>query len=51
MIGALGRPRDSIPPDALTPYTMDAAVDNYLRLIDSTHSSSVVVGAPDHRKG
>jgi hypothetical protein len=34
MSDALSRPRDSLPPDALTPYTMEAAVDNYLRLID-----------------
>ena len=30
-----GPPRGAVPPDALTPFTRDAAVDNYLRLIES----------------
>jgi glycosyltransferase involved in cell wall biosynthesis len=32
MIEALGRPTSALPPDVLTPFTRDAAVDHYLRL-------------------
>jgi glycosyltransferase involved in cell wall biosynthesis len=35
MIDALDRPRGALPPDALTPFTRDAAVEHYLRLIES----------------
>ena len=35
IIGALARPAGSLPPDALLPFTRDAAVDNYLRLIEN----------------
>ncbi len=42
MVETLDRPELSIPPDALTPFTREAAVDHYLRLIDS---------APNHRLG
>ena len=35
MIDVLERPGDRLPPDALTPYTMDAAVDHYLQLIEN----------------
>jgi len=35
MIDALDRPADALPPDALTPFTRDAAVDHYLRLIEN----------------
>jgi glycosyltransferase involved in cell wall biosynthesis len=35
MIGALDRPGDPVPPDALTPFTRDAAVDHYLSLIEN----------------
>ncbi len=35
MIHALDRPRDTVPLDALTPFTRDAAVDHYLRLIEN----------------
>jgi glycosyltransferase involved in cell wall biosynthesis len=31
---ALDRPADALPPGALTPFTRDAAVDHYLRLIE-----------------
>jgi hypothetical protein len=34
MIDALDAPADTVPPDALTPCTREAAVDNYLRLIE-----------------
>ncbi len=34
MIDALDRPRGTVPPDALSPFTSDAAVDQYLRLIE-----------------
>ena len=34
MVQALEGPVDAVPPEALTPFTRDAAVDNYLRLID-----------------
>jgi glycosyltransferase involved in cell wall biosynthesis len=33
MANALDGPASTVPPDALTPFTLDAAVDNYLRLI------------------
>jgi glycosyltransferase involved in cell wall biosynthesis len=33
MANALDEPASTVPPDALTPFTLDAAVDNYLRLI------------------
>jgi glycosyltransferase involved in cell wall biosynthesis len=33
--GVLEEPSSALPPDALTPFTRDAAVDNYLRLIES----------------
>lgn len=35
MIDALERPRGPVPPDTLTPFTRDAAVDHYLRLIEN----------------
>jgi glycosyltransferase involved in cell wall biosynthesis len=35
MVGALSGPANEVPPDALTPFTRDAAVDNYLHLIES----------------
>ena len=35
MIDALDRPGDPVPPDALTPFTRDAAVDHYLSLIEN----------------
>jgi glycosyltransferase involved in cell wall biosynthesis len=35
MLEALDRPSAAVPPDALAPYTRDAAVDNYLRVIES----------------
>jgi glycosyltransferase involved in cell wall biosynthesis len=31
---ALDRPSDAVPPDALTPFTRDAAVANYLQIIE-----------------
>jgi glycosyltransferase involved in cell wall biosynthesis len=34
MVDALDRPSETVPLDALTPFTRDAAVDNYLRLIE-----------------
>jgi glycosyltransferase involved in cell wall biosynthesis len=34
MIHALEQPANTVPPDALTPFTMDAAVDHYLSLIE-----------------
>jgi glycosyltransferase involved in cell wall biosynthesis len=35
MIAALARPAGTPPVDALTPFTMDAAVDNYLHLVEN----------------
>ena len=35
MLEALDHPRGAVPQEALTPFTRDAAVDNYLRLIES----------------
>jgi glycosyltransferase involved in cell wall biosynthesis len=35
MVDVLSRPVIAVPPDALTPFTRDAAVDNYLHLIES----------------
>jgi glycosyltransferase involved in cell wall biosynthesis len=35
MLGALERPTLTIPLDALTPFTRDAAVDHYLRVIEN----------------
>jgi glycosyltransferase involved in cell wall biosynthesis len=35
MSAALDRPPEPLPPDALTPFTRDAAVDHYLRLIEN----------------
>lgn len=35
MSEALGRPRRIVPPDALAPFTRNAAVDHYLNLIES----------------
>jgi glycosyltransferase involved in cell wall biosynthesis len=35
MSGALDRPAGNVPPDALRPFTRDAAVDHYLRLIEN----------------
>ena len=35
MLDALERPPGRVPPDALIPFTRDAAVDHYLRLIES----------------
>ena len=38
MAAALSAPRRPLPPDALQPYTMDHAVDQYCRIIDEvTH--------------
>jgi glycosyltransferase involved in cell wall biosynthesis len=42
MLETMNRPRLSIPVDALTPFTREAAVDHYLRLIEN---------AADHRSG
>jgi glycosyltransferase involved in cell wall biosynthesis len=36
MIDALDRPSQNVPVDALAPFTRDAAVDHYLRLIENT---------------
>jgi glycosyltransferase involved in cell wall biosynthesis len=36
MIDALERPACAVPPEALAPFTRDAAVEHYLRLIEST---------------
>lgn len=36
MLDALERPREPVPLDALQPFTRDAAVDHYLRLIENT---------------
>ena len=36
MSAAMDLPPGIVPPDALAPFTMDAAVDHYLRLIEST---------------
>lgn len=36
MLEALDRPAGTVPPDALTPFTSDAAVDHYLHLIENT---------------
>ncbi len=35
MVDALDRPSGTVPLDALAPFTRDAAVDNYLRLIEN----------------
>jgi glycosyltransferase involved in cell wall biosynthesis len=35
IIAALERPVETVPPDALRPFTMDAAVNNYLSLIEN----------------
>jgi glycosyltransferase involved in cell wall biosynthesis len=35
ILETLERPSQAVPPDALTPFTMDAAVDEYLRVIES----------------
>ncbi len=35
VLDALTRPRYALPPDSLTPFTRDAAVDHYIRLIES----------------
>jgi hypothetical protein len=35
MIDTLDRPGSTVPPDALTAFTRDAAVDHYLSLIES----------------
>jgi glycosyltransferase involved in cell wall biosynthesis len=35
ILHALEQPAGAVPPEALTPFTRDAAVDNYLRLIES----------------
>jgi glycosyltransferase involved in cell wall biosynthesis len=35
MLEALEQPPRTVPPDALTPFTRDAAVDHYLRLIEN----------------
>jgi glycosyltransferase involved in cell wall biosynthesis len=35
MLDAMGRPAEPVPSDALTPFTRDAAVDHYLRVIGS----------------
>ena len=34
MLAALDRPRGAVPPDALAPFTMEAAVDHYLSLVE-----------------
>jgi glycosyltransferase involved in cell wall biosynthesis len=36
MLDALERPADALPPDALAPFTLDAAVHHYLRVIENT---------------
>jgi glycosyltransferase involved in cell wall biosynthesis len=36
MIEALERPGAAVPADALAPFTMNAAVDEYLRVIESS---------------
>jgi glycosyltransferase involved in cell wall biosynthesis len=36
MIDALGRPRSPVSPETLFPFTLDAAVEHYLRLIEGT---------------
>jgi glycosyltransferase involved in cell wall biosynthesis len=36
MMGALDRRQDAVPADALAPFTRDAAVDHYLRLVESS---------------
>jgi glycosyltransferase involved in cell wall biosynthesis len=35
MLAALEQPGSNLPPDALAPYTMDAAVNHYLQLIEN----------------
>jgi hypothetical protein len=35
MVDALSRPASRVPLDALTQFTRDTAVDNYLHLIES----------------
>jgi hypothetical protein len=35
MMSALDQPRCPVPHEVLTPFTRDAAVDHYLRLIES----------------
>ena len=40
LAGALDGPGDTVPPDALAPFTRDSAVDNYLRLIESARGES-----------
>lgn len=36
ILSSLDCPREAVPADALTPFTCDAAVDQYLRLIENT---------------
>jgi glycosyltransferase involved in cell wall biosynthesis len=35
IVDVLNRPKAIVPPDALTPFTRDAAIDHYLRLIET----------------
>jgi glycosyltransferase involved in cell wall biosynthesis len=35
IVATLDRPHSQLPPDALAPFSMDAAVDHYLRVIES----------------
>jgi glycosyltransferase involved in cell wall biosynthesis len=54
ILEALERPRGAVPVDALTPFTRDASVDHYLRVIDKAApgrahppSGAMTVGPPD----
>jgi glycosyltransferase involved in cell wall biosynthesis len=54
ILEALERPRGAVPVDALTPFTRDASVDHYLRVIDKAApgrahppSGARTVGPPD----
>ncbi|CAN5821245.1 glycosyltransferase [soil metagenome] len=44
MIQALEGPVSAVPPEALMPFTRDAAVDNYLRLIEGAVRTETVAG-------
>jgi glycosyltransferase involved in cell wall biosynthesis len=55
ILEALGRPAGAVPVDALTPFTRDASVDHYLRVIENAAPSrprhppggATTVGPPD----